>query len=97
MTKGERRSTRVRSLSTALNTSPVARLSIDFRTVHLDDLVSQGGAVDLDSCAPELQWATISEVRTWRASPMRFLRHTWTALTPAQLPQVPRARGHKPI
>jgi hypothetical protein len=35
--------------STAPNTSPVTRFSIDFRTVHLDDLVSQGGAVNLDS------------------------------------------------
>lgn len=35
--------------STAPNTSPVTRFSIDFRTVHLDDLMSRGGAVNLDS------------------------------------------------
>lgn len=35
--------------STAPNTSPVTRYSIDFRTVHIDDLVGQVGAINVDS------------------------------------------------
>ncbi|MGA2207967.1 MAG: hypothetical protein ABSG10_14665 [Terracidiphilus sp.] len=35
--------------STVPNTSPVTRYSIDFRTVHVDDLVGQAGANNVDS------------------------------------------------
>ncbi|MGB7263897.1 MAG: hypothetical protein WBC92_00180 [Terracidiphilus sp.] len=35
--------------STVPNTSGVIRYSIDFRTVHLDDVVSHGGAINVDS------------------------------------------------
>ena len=35
--------------STAPNTSPVVRYSIDFRTVHVDDLIGQVGAANADS------------------------------------------------
>jgi ectoine hydroxylase-related dioxygenase (phytanoyl-CoA dioxygenase family) len=35
--------------STVANTSGRARYSIDFRTVHLDDVVSKGGAPNVDS------------------------------------------------
>jgi hypothetical protein len=35
--------------STVPNTSPVVRYSIDFRTVHVDDLVGQVGAANADS------------------------------------------------
>jgi hypothetical protein len=34
---------------TVPNTTPVARYSIDFRTVHLDDLAGRRGAANLDS------------------------------------------------
>jgi hypothetical protein len=35
--------------STAPNTSPVTRFSIDFRTVHIDEVIHHGGARNLDS------------------------------------------------
>ena len=35
--------------STVPNTSEVTRYSIDFRTVHLDDVLSRGGAINIDS------------------------------------------------
>lgn len=35
--------------STVPNTSPVARYSIDFRTVHLDDVLTRNGAANVDS------------------------------------------------
>jgi phytanoyl-CoA dioxygenase PhyH len=35
--------------STVANTSGVTRYSMDFRTVHLDDVVSMGGAPNIDS------------------------------------------------
>ncbi len=35
--------------STVPNTSPMTRYSIDFRTVHVDDLVGQAGANNVDS------------------------------------------------
>ena len=36
---------------TVQNTTDVARYSIDFRTVHLDDVVAHGGAANVDSRA----------------------------------------------
>jgi hypothetical protein len=35
--------------STVPNTSGKTRFSIDFRTVHLDDVISKGGAPNIDS------------------------------------------------
>ncbi len=35
--------------STVPNTSGETRFSIDFRTVHIDDVISKGGAPNIDS------------------------------------------------
>jgi hypothetical protein len=37
--------------STVPNTSGVSRYSIDFRTVHLDEVVSKSGAPNIDSAS----------------------------------------------
>ena len=54
--------------SSVPNTSGVTRFSIDFRTVHLDDVVGRKGAPNVDSPAPARRCATTFASRTSRDS-----------------------------
>ena len=57
--------------STVPNTSGVTRISIDFRTVHLDELATNGGAPNLDSACTGTTIGDYRRARDFAAMPDR--------------------------
>ena len=80
---GAYRSPRRSLHSTVPNTSRVTRYSIDFRTVHLDDVMAGSARATSIPPAPERQWAITSGHRLSHI-PAEAWRYTSTALRVAE-------------